>query len=192
METESGVRRFCERCNTYKPDRCHHCSVCDRCILKMDHHCCIFSSSALPHLDTGPWVNNCIGFYNYKYFLLFLIYTCCACLLTSLMSLHYVITKPVFLISVLFFVLEKKIAGCGSGNAYEYRDFDGNRLLHAHWGSWSVSDILWRPSHANDSCQRDNSGVLCSERECRLNHHFFSRKERRTFPHCSWRGFKVL
>ncbi|CAM9338651.1 unnamed protein product, partial [Lampetra planeri] len=37
--TNSGAVRFCERCQLLKPDRCHHCSVCDKCILKMDHHC---------------------------------------------------------------------------------------------------------------------------------------------------------
>ncbi|CAN1333140.1 Probable protein S-acyltransferase 14 [Linum perenne] len=31
--------RFCRKCNQFKPPRCHHCSVCRRCILKMDHHC---------------------------------------------------------------------------------------------------------------------------------------------------------
>ncbi|RWR87544.1 DHHC-type zinc finger family protein isoform 1 [Cinnamomum micranthum f. kanehirae] len=53
--------RFCRKCNQPKPARCHHCSVCGRCILKMDHHC--------------VWVVNCVGALNYKYFLLFLFYT---------------------------------------------------------------------------------------------------------------------
>lgn len=31
--------RLCRRCNAFKPRRAHHCSVCRRCIIKMDHHC---------------------------------------------------------------------------------------------------------------------------------------------------------
>ncbi|KAB1998811.1 hypothetical protein ERO13_D12G104800v2 [Gossypium hirsutum] len=53
--------RYCWKCNQFKPPRCHHCSVCGRCVLKMDHHC--------------VWVVNCVGALNYKYFLLFLFYT---------------------------------------------------------------------------------------------------------------------
>ncbi|KAL7979927.1 hypothetical protein Chor_004396 [Crotalus horridus] len=60
-----GSIRFCDRCQLIKPDRCHHCSVCAVCVLKMDHHC--------------PWVNNCIGFSNYKFFLLFLAYSLLYC-----------------------------------------------------------------------------------------------------------------
>ena len=55
------LRRFCRKCSAWKPERCHHCSVCGRCVLKMDHHC--------------VWVANCVGAYNYKFFLLFLLYT---------------------------------------------------------------------------------------------------------------------
>ena len=29
-------RRLCRRCNTFKPKRAHHCSVCKRCIVKVD------------------------------------------------------------------------------------------------------------------------------------------------------------
>jgi len=57
----SGERRHCKWCAKYKPDRCHHCRVCRMCILKMDHHC--------------PWIYNCVGFGNHKYFFLLLVYT---------------------------------------------------------------------------------------------------------------------
>ncbi|KAK6251191.1 Palmitoyltransferase [Theobroma cacao] len=66
--------RFCRKCNQFKPPRTHHCSVCKRCILKMDHHC--------------VWVVNCVGALNYKYFLLFLFYTFLGATLSSLSLLR--------------------------------------------------------------------------------------------------------
>lgn len=38
--------RQCKKCNVVKPPRAHHCSVCERCTLRMDHHC--------------PWVSGII------------------------------------------------------------------------------------------------------------------------------------
>lgn len=50
----------CKHCVQPKPPRAHHCSICETCFLKMDHHC--------------PWVNNCIGHFNHRYFVSFCIF----------------------------------------------------------------------------------------------------------------------
>jgi len=59
LEIKKAItHRKCLHCNRWKPERTHHCRKCGRCVLKMDHHC--------------PWTNSCIGFYNYKYYMLLL------------------------------------------------------------------------------------------------------------------------
>ena len=75
--TVNGDIRFCELCQAIKPDRSHHCSICRGCLLKMDHHC--------------PWVNNCVGWGNYKLFFLFLFYAILYTLYCALTSLKYFI-----------------------------------------------------------------------------------------------------
>jgi hypothetical protein len=56
---------YCVYCMQFKPERAHHCSQAGQCVLKLDHYC--------------NWVVNCVGFKNYKFFLVFILYTsrCC-------------------------------------------------------------------------------------------------------------------
>jgi hypothetical protein len=67
----------CPKCVSIKPDRAHHCSVCKRCVRKMDHHC--------------PWVNNCVGENNQKYFVLFTLYICLISCHSLYMAIHHFI-----------------------------------------------------------------------------------------------------
>ncbi|BBN17498.1 palmitoyltransferase ZDHHC3/7/25 [Marchantia polymorpha subsp. ruderalis] len=66
VKRKGGDLRYCQKCAHYKPPRAHHCRVCKRCVLRMDHHC--------------VWINNCVGHNNYKAFFLFVLYVVAACI----------------------------------------------------------------------------------------------------------------
>ena len=72
-DSDSKRTRYCLMCNVFKPLRCHHCSMCKRCILNMDHHC--------------PWINSCIGFYNRKFFIQMVFYLIIAVISTVIANL---------------------------------------------------------------------------------------------------------
>jgi len=57
IKSKVHTKNICRKCIFPKPTRAHHCSICARCILNQDHHC--------------PWINNCVGHLNHRYFFQF-------------------------------------------------------------------------------------------------------------------------
>nr|XP_054770108.1 palmitoyltransferase ZDHHC3-like [Lytechinus pictus] len=94
----------CPKCISIKPERAHHCSICQRCIKKMDHHC--------------PWVNNCVGESNQKYFVLFTMYI-------ALMSGH-----------ALVLVISHFMSCVNTSWTSEYHKFSGIEQLKQQKATW--------------------------------------------------------
>lgn len=93
----------CRTCTVQKPARSKHCVVCDQCVLKFDHHCI--------------WINQCVGYHNYKWFLSFLI-------------LHALLTLYGFVIglAILMHLVDK-----GRLMEVQYMDTRTGELVKASW-----------------------------------------------------------
>jgi hypothetical protein len=69
----------CRKCMVVRIPNAHHCTKCKGCVLKHDHHC--------------PWINNCIGMFNRKHFILFCWYSNIGILHGMIIVLYYNIYK---------------------------------------------------------------------------------------------------
>ncbi|KAL0952664.1 hypothetical protein HGRIS_006907 [Hohenbuehelia grisea] len=69
--------RYCSRDGLIKPYRAHHCRSCGTCVLKYDHHC--------------PWLGQCVGARNQKFFVHFLqwAFLCCAWIFGTVVGLNF-------------------------------------------------------------------------------------------------------
>lgn len=65
--------KWCYTCRIWRPPRAAHCSECNVCVERLDHHC--------------PWMGQCIGRRNYRFFLGYITSTCLLCTYTCGLSL---------------------------------------------------------------------------------------------------------
>uniref|UniRef100_A0A2P2K8J5 S-acyltransferase n=2 Tax=Rhizophora mucronata TaxID=61149 RepID=A0A2P2K8J5_RHIMU len=77
---DGGDLRYCQKCSHLKPPRAHHCRICKRCVLRMDHHCI--------------WINNCVGHANYKVFFVFVVYAVIACIYALVLLVGSLTVEP--------------------------------------------------------------------------------------------------
>jgi hypothetical protein len=52
--------QLCADCFTVRTSRSRHCSICNHCVERFDHHC--------------PWINNCVGLRNHRAFYVFIVF----------------------------------------------------------------------------------------------------------------------
>ena len=69
----------CVSCKVLRPKAAHHCADCHHCILDRENHC--------------PWLNNCVGLFNRKSYILFCLYSVISVSYSFVIYFYYKVLK---------------------------------------------------------------------------------------------------
>lgn len=77
LENNIHLYNLCVFCEVIKGERSFHCTICNKCSDNYDHHC--------------PFIDNCLGTRNHKYFLIFIFSYLTYSLLVIVCTLKHVV-----------------------------------------------------------------------------------------------------
>lgn len=103
--------KYCITCKMFRPPRSSHCSLCDNCVERFDHHCrklSLFTNEIdISMTNNGflislspkiAWIGNCIGKRNYRYFYMFILSLSILCIFVFVcVVVHIVMRKSIYL-----------------------------------------------------------------------------------------------
>ena len=153
----NGIRhkiRFCYTCNIIKPPGVSHCKTCNVCVERFDHHC--------------PWVGNCIGKNNYKYFFVFLILLNILFIFTFIFSLFFVIFKKKYVSIYIIIMSFLTLLFITTLFVYHVKFISRNISTYAQLKMKEVFILFGNP-FSRKNCKKNCYLTLCQKYHKRIN-----------------------